>query len=186
LEKEKLNLLLNVYTEDMGSNWLRNKTILFMLAFTGCRRSDVLNLKWQDIDLVKQTLVIKNQKNKVQIQLPIKAELLELLKEMFAMEVPNPDDYLIKGKDGNRLSDTAYNQIFKKACKSAGIDTNFNLTGHCLRHSFAVHLIRQGLDIPRVSKLLGHRDISTTIRYYHRIGVCIEKTDRDVFNNLYE
>lgn len=184
LEKEQVELLINAFKEGTSSNWFRNKAILYILAMTGGRRTDVLELKWSDIKLAEEIIVLKNKKNAVCIDIPIKMELLEILKEMHSKEMPNPNDFVFKGKDGGRLSDTAFNEVFKKACKLSGVMVNFKLTPHCLRHSMAIYLLNSGVDIVRVSKILGHRDISTTTRYYCRIGKLTDKYHREIFDNL--
>lgn len=132
------------------------KRAFLFSCLTGLRRSDVLRLKWGDIH--KQdgyTRIIFTQKKTGGLEyLDISAQASELLGE--------------RGKPNENVftdihSPTCTNEAIKRWVLRAGI--NKEITFHCARHTFAVMMLDLGTDIYTVSKLLGHRELSTTQRY---------------------
>ena len=71
--------------------------------------------------------------------------------------------YVFFNNAGNRYDASKLKRTFKKAAEDADVE---NFTFHCLRHTFATRLAQAGVDIYTISKLLGHKDISTTARHY--------------------
>ena len=132
------------------------KRAFLFSCLTGLRRSDVLRLKWGDIH--KQdgyTRIIFTQKKTGGLEyLDISAQASELLGE--------------RGKPNENVftdihSPSCTNEAIKRWVLRAGI--NKEITFHCSRHTFAVMMLDLGTDIYTVSKLLGHRELSTTQRY---------------------
>ncbi len=132
------------------------KRAFLFSCLTGLRRSDVLRLKWGDIH--KQdgyTRIIFTQKKTGGLEyLDISAQASELLGE--------------RGKPNENVftdihSPSCTNEAIKRWVLRAGI--NKEITFHCARHTFAVMMLDLGTDIYTVSKLLGHRELSTTQRY---------------------
>lgn len=132
------------------------KRAFLFSCLTGLRRSDVLRLKWGDIH--KQdgyTRIIFTQKKTGGLEyLDISAQASELLGE--------------RGKPNENVftdihSPSCTNEAIKRWVLRAGI--NKEITFHCFRHTFAVMMLDLGTDIYTVSKLLGHRELSTTQRY---------------------
>lgn len=132
------------------------KRAFLFSCLTGLRRSDVLRLKWGDIH--KQdgyTRIIFTQKKTGGLEyLDISAQASELLGE--------------RGKPNENVftdihSPSCTNEVIKRWVLRAGI--NKEITFHCARHTFAVMMLDLGTDIYTVSKLLGHRELSTTQRY---------------------
>ena len=76
-----------------------------------------------------------------------------------------PRHWLFEGLDDKRYSSTSVQKILKKACLKAGITKHVYL--HCLRHSFATHLLEQGVNIQIIQRLLGHSNPRTTCMYIH-------------------
>ena len=132
------------------------KRAFLFSCLTGLRRSDVLRLKWGDVH--KQdgyTRIIFTQKKTGGLEyLDISAQASELLGE--------------RGKPNDNVftdihSPSCTNEAIKRWVLRAGI--NKEITFHCARHTFAVMMLDLGTDIYTVSKLLGHRELSTTQRY---------------------
>lgn len=132
------------------------KRAFLFSCLTGLRRSDVLRLKWGDVH--KQdgyTRIIFTQKKTDGLEyLDISAQASELLGE--------------RGKPNDNVftdihSPSCTNEAIKRWVLRAGI--NKEITFHCARHTFAVMMLDLGTDIYTVSKLLGHRELSTTQRY---------------------
>lgn len=131
------------------------KAFLFS-CLTGIRYSDVLRLTWGDVQKQGEftRLIFKQKKTKGQEYLDISSQAAELMGE--------------RGEDNEH----PFNKIFSRGCMNevikrwvlrAGIKKN--ITFHCARHTFAVMMLDLGTDIYTVSKLLGHREITTTQIY---------------------
>lgn len=132
------------------------KRAFLFSCLTGLRRSDVLRLKWGDIHKQDDyTRIIFTQKKTGGLEyLDISAQAAELLGE--------------RGKPNECVftdihSPSCTNEAIKRWVLRAGI--NKEITFHCARHTFAVMMLDLGTDIYTVSKLLGHRELSTTQRY---------------------
>ena len=132
------------------------KRAFLFSCLTGLRRSDVLRLKWGDIHKQDDyTRIIFTQKKTGGLEyLDISAQASELLGE--------------RGKPNDNVftdihSPSCTNEAIKRWVLRAGI--NKEITFHCARHTFAVMMLDLGTDIYTVSKLLGHRELSTTQRY---------------------
>lgn len=138
------------------------RAFLFSL-FSGLRYSDIINLKWQDIDFKNNVFKIIQQKTKESVTIELHNTALQILanpnqKNGFVFSLP---------------SHTACNKNLKVWCKRAGI--NKHITWHCARHSFATNLIFYGADINTASNLLGHSSLRYTERYTHIVKSLKEK-----------
>ena len=123
------------------------------LAYSGCRLSEATAVRWQDIDLVKGRIYVAPGKNSQSRYVPIleaMTDLLERIQEMprwVRSEKRRDGDYVISvGKCEETLT---------SACTAVGAK---RITHHDLRHLFATRCIESGVDIPTVSRFLGHRD----------------------------
>ncbi|PIY97111.1 MAG: integrase [Candidatus Kerfeldbacteria bacterium CG_4_10_14_0_8_um_filter_42_10] len=136
--------------------------LLIALSYgAGLRVSETVNLKIKDISLEELTIHIKQAKgNKDRITIipeKIKSEIAGL----FAGRDNN--DYLFASERGGKLTTRTAQKIFENGLKKAGI--NKEATFHSLRHSFATHLLENGVDVRYVQELLGHQNIRTTQIY---------------------
>lgn len=152
LEPEEIDSLL----ENCASHI---RPIVITALNTGMRRSEILSLKWSDVDLRNHNLTLSETKNNELRIIPINDPLCETLNGL-----PRyfKSDYVFFNKDGDRLK--TIRTGFEKAVKRAGIE---NFTFHDLRHTFASHLVMAGVDIRTVQQLLGHKEIKMTMRYSH-------------------
>jgi integrase len=135
------------------------KNIVTVALNTGMRKGEILNLRWQDVDLRNRLIIIRNAKNNESRTIPIN----ETLHDMFRMLIPTTDgEYIFANKEGKPFGDVRTS--FRNALRRAGIkDFRF----HDLRHTFASKLVMRGVDIRTVQTLLGHKDIAMTMRYSH-------------------
>ncbi len=136
--------------------------LLLALAYgAGLRVSEIVNLKVPDVDLDELTVQVrqaKGQKDRLTVcPEKIKSSLIKLMAEK------NNDDFVFSSERGGKLTTRTAQKIFAQALKNARI--NKPATFHSLRHSFATHLLENGVDIRYVQELLGHQNIRTTQRY---------------------
>ncbi len=136
------------------------KPILTAGLNSGMRKSEILNLKWNNVDLKHSFILLDITKNGERREIPIN----ETLKWTFQSLTRRLDvDYVFYDpKTGKPYQ--SVKRSFATACRRAKIhDFRF----HDLRHTFASHLVMAGVDLTTVSRLLGHKDIKMTLRYAH-------------------
>ena len=170
---ERFKAALDRYSDQEAANVLR------LLILTGSRRSEVLHAEWKDIDLqrgvwVKPSHSTKQRKTE---HVPLIAPALEILRAM-AEKKTGPYLFPGHGHDGPRQS---IKNVWKQVCKAAGLSQEHEVRGkkhllkrwkptirlHDIRHTFASHLVSQGVSLHVVGKLLGHVRSETTNRYAH-------------------
>lgn len=145
-------------------NRLRDKLILSVLYYTGIRKSELLALSWDDLDLSKSTLVVRSGKGDKDRIIPIHPKVLKLLDQYLTLRLPLKDRALFIGDYGKRLTKGSFTNILHRYLKISGLD-NKGYSAHSFRHSFATHLVEAGVDIFKVQKLLGHSSLDTTKVY---------------------
>jgi len=140
---------------------LKHKILISLSYGAGLRVSEVIKLRIKDIDIDELTIHIKGAKgNKDRITI-FPSSLQEDLKKMIIERDEN--DYLFESERGGKLSERTAQKVFENALKKAGIKKD--ATFHSLRHSFATHLLENGVDVRYVQELLGHQNIRTTQLY---------------------
>ena len=133
----------------------------------GLRFSEVAGLQWQDIDLVRQTILLRDTKSGRNRTV----YMTERVKAIFSgMPKGAPDVLVFPGKHGGQM--TEIGDAFKKAVDDLKLnqsisDDRLKCVFHSLRHTHASRLLEAGTDIYLVKTLLGHRNIATTERYLH-------------------
>lgn len=154
-----------------GCTLLKHKILIGLLYGCGLRCMEVRSLRLAHLDFDRLQLKVVQGKGKKDRYVPLSAHLVRGLQTYIAAE--KPTDYLfggvINGRAGCEL-DSRYSQkgvqwAVKVAAKRAGIRKDVCV--HTLRHTFATHLIEDGLDILSVKELLGHENIETTMIYLH-------------------
>jgi len=139
----------------------KHRLIVALSYGAGLRVSEVIRLKVGDVDLEELTIHIKDAKgNKDRLTVfpeKLKADLFEL------MALQHGNEYLFESERGGKLTERTAQLVFLDALKKSGIKKD--ATFHSLRHSFATHLLENGVDVRYVQELLGHRNIRTTQLY---------------------
>lgn len=141
--------------------WLQ-EIILFAIN-TGFRQSEILDLKWSQVDFERRTITISEQKNKGVDTLPLNENTLSILK--FKFERRSTDcDYVFPNGNLNRMGNRNLLKAFYSAMQKAKIE---NFRFHDLRHTFATRLVQNGVDLYTVQKLGRWRNTSMINRYAH-------------------
>lgn len=142
----------------------KHRLILTLIYSAGLRSREVLNLRIADIDFERKTIHIHRSKNNKDRIVPLSKMVARDLKKYLKIE--NPNYWLFNGNGENgRFSRTGLSWIMREAVKKTSIIKDVNL--HTLRHSYATHLLEQGINIVTIKELLGHVDIKTTLTYLH-------------------
>ena len=131
--------------------------VIRLLLLTGCRRNEILTLRWRDIDGDTFNLVdAKTGPRRVFLNAPARAIVERQPRSASTYVFPSPFD------PGRPLSSNL--RLWYSVRKNAGIE---DVRLHDLRHTFASHAVLQGIPLPVVSRLLGHKQPSMTLRYAH-------------------
>ena len=158
LSKEEIKNILEAHTN------IKHKAMLSTIYSCGLRRSELLNLKFTDIDSKRNIVFIRKGKGKKDRITPLSPKLLEMLRNYYS--VYKPQTWLFEGKNvGEQYSDTSLQAVLKQAVKKAKIKKQITL--HWLRHSYATHLLESGTDLRYIQELLGHNSSRTTEIYTH-------------------
>jgi len=166
-EKE-LDLVLNQinYTDDFDG--IRDKLIVDLFYTTGIRRTELIHLKSQNIDLYNNTIKVLGKRNKERIIpiLPIVANQIKLyLIERSQLQSIKDLDYFFLLLKGVKLNDSFVYRIINYYFSN--VSEKVKKSPHILRHTFATHLLNNGADINSVKELLGHSSLASTQVYTH-------------------
>ena len=123
--------------------------------------SEAVKLTGRDIDSARMVIVIRQSKGRKDRYVMLSEQLLGILRDYWKRE--RPQNWLFPGHPGRRITTRQLQRVCRRAVEAAGLDKS--ITVHTLRHSFATHLLEQGVDIHVIQDLLGHRNIASTTRY---------------------
>jgi integrase/recombinase XerD len=188
LSPGQVDELLNAPQPDGDKLWLRDRAILEFFYATGCRVSELVNMRCSDIHRQERYALCTGKGNKQRI-VPLGRRALETF-EMWILEerpevlqrgfgiAPDSDFLNTKGNHSPLVQDWAFLsykgrkirreamwELIKKYAVRAGVPTD--ITPHTMRHSFATHLLAGGADLRQVQVMLGHASIATTQIYTH-------------------
>ena len=142
---------------------LKHRLIIGMCYGCGLRCSEVRNVKIADADMERGMLHVKQGKGSKDRCLPLGKMLCRGIAQYINAE--HPRDFLFEGVDGGAMSQRGTQWVVYQAVKRAGIRKEVHT--HTLRHSYATHLLEQGVNILTIKDLLGHACIETTMVYLH-------------------
>lgn len=140
---------------------IKHRLMVALSYGAGLRVSEVVNLKVGDIDLIELTIHLKQSKGN--------KDRMTVLPQKLVVEIGNliankkGTDFVFESERGGKLTTRTAQNVFRKALKQARIKKQASF--HSLRHSFATHLLENGVDVRYVQELLGHRNIRTTQVY---------------------
>lgn len=151
--------------------YLRDRALLELLYATGCRASELSNLKLRDVHLTESFCMCQGKGNKQRLTPLGRAAIdavqayLDNLRPQLAAAATSPPEWLLLSRRGRRLRREAIWELVKKYVARAGAADS--ISPHTLRHSFATHLLAGGADLRQVQEMLGHASIATTQIYTH-------------------
>ena len=167
LNYSDLEELINASGE--GEYGERNRLIIEMLYATGVRVSELVNIKLSDIDTEEKMIRIHGKGSKERFV--FYGEYCEEALNKYInglrrkLSVKSDCDFLFLNKYGGRISDRSIRNIINEIIKNTSV--KMNVHPHTLRHTFATHLLTQGIDLKSVQFLLGHENLSSTEIYTH-------------------
>lgn len=143
---------------------LKHRIVLTLIYSAGLRSQEVINLRLSDIDFERKTIHIRQSKYKKDRMVPLSGYIARGLKKYISAE--NPHIWLFNGKEPDgRYSVKGLSWVLRETLKKTNITKDVSL--HSLRHSYATHLLEEGVNIVTIKELLGHAHITTTMIYLH-------------------
>jgi integrase/recombinase XerD len=146
---------------------MRDYTILFLMATYGLRSCEIVSLTLDDIDWRVATIRIPQRKTRNPLILPLTDPAAETLIEYLKKSRPKlsyRELFLRLRAPYGPLKPTAVGEVLRRRIRLSGLDIPFQ-GSHCIRHSYAVHLLRQGTSVKSIGDLLGHRNAGSTCVY---------------------
>ena len=160
--------LLNELPFEKSFEGVRDRLIIELFYATGMRRSELINLSVQNLDLSNHTLKVLGKRNKERI-IPLLESMIQLFDEYFTLrkEVDNSgdSDAVFLTSKGNKIYETLVYRIINGYFSK--VSSKVKKSPHILRHTFATHMLNQGADLNSVKELLGHSSLASTQVYTH-------------------
>lgn len=142
---------------------IKHRCIIKLLYSAGLRRSELINLKIEDIDSDRMLIKVQEGKGKKDRLTLLGESMLIDLRRYY--KIYKPKVYLFEGPGHKQYSATSIGKIIRRAAYTVGVKKR--VTPHMLRHSFATHLLESGVDLRYIQTLLGHNSSRTTEIYTH-------------------
>jgi len=164
---EEIDELLNAPTRTASPEALRDKAMFELLYATGMRVTELVSLNLGDVDLAQGSVRCAGKGTRLRV-IPVHATAIKAVRGYLEKARPvlvrdGNETALFVNHRGDRLTRQGFWLILKLWAKEAGITTQ--ITPHTLRHSFALHMLKNGVDLRAVQQLLGHAHLSTTQIY---------------------
>lgn len=146
----------------------RDKLIIELFYTTGIRRSELINLKINDVDIAGRSIKVLGKRNKERI-IPLLAPTIDLFLSYFlyrnALESILDKEHVFLARSGNKIYETLVYRIINGYFSK--VSSKVKRSPHILRHTFATHLLNKGADLNSVKELLGHSSLASTQVYTH-------------------
>ena len=173
-ETEIISVLNLIETDSFEG--LRNKLIVELFYSTGMRRTELVNLQLNDVDISKSQLKVLGKRNKERF-IPLLQTVLETYKAYIivrsTLKSLNRSKFIFLTKNGQRVYDKLVYRVITNYFDS--VSSKVKKSPHILRHSFATHLLNNGADLNSVKELLGHSSLAATQIYTHNSMAELQK-----------
>ncbi len=180
IDRRQMKKLLTAH-DGRSTQGKRDKAILSLLAYTGCRRGEVCRLTVGDFDPVSQTVTVSTLKQRCMGKtrtLPLQPAVVTAISSYLSTRNGTADDpnsplFLTLGKFGKwqprGVRPMVVHGILRRALKKIGVNGNGHLpiSCHSLRHNYATQLLRTGSDLKEIQTLLGHSSLQSSSLYLH-------------------
>lgn len=165
-ETEIINVLNLIETDSFEG--LRNKLIVELFYSTGMRRTELVNLQLNDVDISKSQVKLLGKRNKERF-VPLLQTVLETYKAYIivrsTLKSSDRSNFIFLTKNGQRVYDKLVYRVIINYFDT--VSSKVKKSPHILRHSFATHLLNNGADLNSVKELLGHSSLAATQIYTH-------------------
>ena len=167
--EEEMQRILSQLPFDDDFEGKRDKLIIELMYTTGIRRSELINLKMNDVDLSEKSLKVLGKRNKERI-VPMLSPTSDLFSTYLefrnGLEKIVEMEYIFLTKSGNKIYETLVYRIINGYFSK--VSSKVKKSPHILRHTFATHLLNKGADLNSVKELLGHSSLASTQVYTHK------------------
>ena len=159
LSREEIQRLFNVLENE------KHRLIFMVIYSAGLRSSEAAHLQVSDIDSHRMRIRVRQGKGRKDRYTLLSPLVLERLRAYWTNNRPKTWLFFTRGNKDKAISRNTIGKVFQAARDKAGV--NPDATVHSLRHSFATHLLNQGVNLFLIQKLLGHKHIQSTLIYLH-------------------
>ena len=158
---------------------LKHRAILALLYSCALRVSELIALKWTDIDRSRMIINIRQAKGRKDRQVGLNEKLIELLEAYYHQY--KSKEFVFNGQTSPQYSKESVLQVVKQLAEKAGIQ-NKNVYTHLIRHCSATHMLEGGVDLNLIQRVLGHSSVKTTAIYAHISHNLISKIQSPLTN----
>lgn len=161
ITKEEVNIFRQKLLQSEGCSNVRNYTIATLIAYSGLRISEVLDLKLQDISYQTYVILVRNGKGGKQRSVIVNSKVINAIREYVKIRKPEIEsEYLFCNKQGKKLNRSTINIAFASVSD--------RITPHTLRHFYCSNAMESGLfTIQEIAAQAGHSSLNTTMKYVH-------------------
>lgn len=157
---------------------LKHKVIMALLYSCGLRVSELINLRWSNIDRSRMVINIIGGKGNKDRQVMLTESLIPILEKYY--KEYKTKDFILGGQFSEQYSDRSVLQVLKQLGVKAGI--NKRVWTHQMRHNCFTHLVENGVDVSLIQKIAGHSNVKTTMLYTHISHNIISKIQSPLSN----
>jgi site-specific recombinase XerD len=169
-EKDPVVLLKTEYKallQVAGEN-RRDFAIVMLFLQSGLRVSELVNLKIQDVDFESREITVRQGKGRKDRVVPLVGQAIDALKAYLAVREQSPEyDNVFLARNNTSMDPRTVRYRIHKYYTEAGIKKKGSV--HTLRHTFSTHQINNGLPLPQLKEILGHKKLETTYKYVHLV-----------------
>jgi len=172
VDAKLLNNILKKIVDSNSRTKIRDALIIRVLWDTGARVSEILNLKYKDVDFKTGIVKLTSTKNKEEREVVCSKDTMEMLEYYAQYNIKrSSDDYIFQNSKGGKVRKDWISEVFRKAVyklkEEGALPPNKRIVIHSIRHGRAVDLLDKGVPIDVVKEYLGHKSLEITLFYSH-------------------